>query len=129
MKFADLVEVDATVNRFEYKTDPMRYGSLEHWSRIDATGGDCEDYALEKVHRLHQFGWDIKLLRLCYCKTETGEGHGVLLVDFLKPGDSGIRTWVLDNRQPAPSDFQDLVGYTFISAQEEGGSRVWREFS
>ena len=85
-------KVNASVT---YKTDLEQYGTPEHWV-VANTFGDCEDYALLKRKLLLEQGWPNDRLGLIVCKTETGEGHCVLLVMT----DKG--NYILDNRYDWP---------------------------
>lgn len=118
MNFAELEQVNAEVNALPYVDDAARYGEPEFWERIDAGGGDCEDYALGKLNALLARGWPIAALRLACCYVETGEYHGVLLADL------GGQTYVLDNRHPRVMEY-NLMNYKFDRWQKAGGSREW----
>lgn len=123
---ADLQRVNSEVNALPYVSDPLRYDSPDFWARIGPEGGDCEDYALGKLHRLLKLGWPIYKLRLACCHVETGEYHAVLAVDLLGGGHV-----VLDNRQEQVQTLEALrrVGYTagteLDKIQRTGGSRTW----
>lgn len=116
--FSQLETVNLAVNQFQYRTDLQRYNQPEFWARIDAQGGDCDDYALEKRHRLLTLGWPRSSLRLALCRCETGEGHAVLTVDC----DRG--TFILDNRFGEVKTYRQLVahGYRFDRRQAAGAS-------
>jgi predicted transglutaminase-like cysteine proteinase len=58
---------------------------------VNATSGDCEEYALAKRAALIKAGFSPSSLRIAYVKTRSGEGHAVLIVRSNK-GDL-----VLDN--------------------------------
>lgn len=85
----------------EYRTDLKQYGVPEFWT-VAGKFGDCEDYALAKRQALLQRGWPNDRLGLVICKTETGEGHCVLLVMT----DKG--NYILDNRYEWPMLPNDL---------------------
>lgn len=115
---ADLADVSAAVNLLPYKADPP---DDDNWSPIDDSGGDCDSYAVAKLHRLRALGWPIAALRLALCYVETGEYHAVLSVDT----DDGER--ILDNRFSHPCTLDELarIGYKPDRIQIEGGSRTW----
>ena len=115
--YQTLVEVNREVNALPYKTDAELYDRLEYWTDAAvATGADCEDYAITKMHKLATLGWPQKSLRLATCYTETGEFHGVLIVST-EDGD-----YMLDNRQPNPVPVADVLrlGYKPASIQASG---------
>lgn len=120
MTFAELEQVNAAVNAMPYRADVEQFGRIEWWERATA-GGDCDDYMVMKFRRLLELGWPVTALRFAMCHTETGEAHGVLLADL------NGQTWVLDNRQPRPERFQNLValGYRFDRIQV-AGTQQWR---
>lgn len=119
-------QVNAEVNALPYKTDRERYGVAEFWEVADASGGDCEDYALAKLRRLYRAGFPIERLRLATCYVE-GEhiprhlrGHAVLVIDA--PDDF----YVLDNRFPSGMVTVTALigrGYELDLIQARGGSR------
>lgn len=102
----------------------------DNWKPIGPDGGDCEDYAIGKLRRLHAAGFPIERLRLATCfigrtgPDKPGEAHVVLAIDA--PDDQ----YVLDNRFPYLLTHQTLVaaGYTRHSIQRVGGSREWVEW-
>lgn len=116
MTFDDLVVVNAKVNLLPYCSDPKQYDKPDFWTDI-LESGDCEDYALTKLHRLLALGWPISMMRLACCYCETGEYHAVLLVDF------DGQTWVLDNRYGHPMEFQ-MLPYKWDRIQI-AGTREW----
>lgn len=99
--WATLRSVNRSVNGHSYKTDMQRYGREEFWAEIDQ-GGDCEDYALEKRRRLLAAGVPLDALKIAICRTETGEGHAVLMIDTNKGA------YVLDNRRQNPTPWEQL---------------------
>lgn len=100
----------------EYRTDLVQYGVPEFWVIADKYG-DCEDYALAKRNALLKAGWPVSDVNFVTCVTETGEGHGVLLVKT----DKG--NYILDNRHAWPKLPNDLP-YTWRTILCDG---VWRE--
>jgi len=111
-------KVNASVT---YKTDLQQYGKPEHWC-LPTDFGDCEDYALAKRQALLQRGWPNDRLGLVVCKTETGEGHCVLLVMT----DKG--NYILDNRYEWPMLPNDLP-YKWESMLCAGKCTALRGFS
>jgi len=100
--WADLRRINHEVNLKPFKFDIDRYQKPEFWTRIDNHGGDCEDFVLEKRHRLLQAGVPLSALKIAICTTETGEMHAVLAIDT----DRG--TYVLDNRHKMVKAWGDL---------------------
>jgi len=125
MKREDLQQVNAEVNALPYIADAARYHQPDFWARVSTEGGDCEDFALGKLHRLHALGWSIATLRLACVYVETGEYHAVL---FVQSGEFG--EFVLDNRYPNVCSLEELqrVGYRPDRIQRAGGSRDWAEW-
>jgi hypothetical protein len=121
MNLSDLQLVNDEVNAFPYVSDAARYKTSEFWARIDAEGGDCEDFALGKLNRLLKLGWPIDRLRLACCYVETDEYHAVLSVR----GDD--REYILDNRFPGVQTLDSLqrIHYRLDRIQATGGSRLF----
>jgi predicted transglutaminase-like cysteine proteinase len=72
-----LKRVNAKVNR---TIRPARDRSgVDVWS-VDASVGDCEDFALRKRQELVDAGIPASSLRIAYVKTRRGEDHAVLIV-------------------------------------------------
>ena len=126
----DLRLVNTKVNLLPYKSDFENFGTPEFWARIAELGsGDCDDFALEKYHRLVLLGVPLSQLRLATCFVEPfrGEdgnwvekkdrGHLVLLVDL------NNTTYVLDNRHPHPMEVE-LLYYEFHKLQI-AGTQQW----
>ena len=91
-------------------------GNLD-WS-ITRTYGDCNDYAVQKRHRLLELGWPASALSLAVVVTPFGEGHLVLTVRTDR-GDV-----VLDNlRQKIVS--WNHTGYRFIKRQSKVSPAYW----
>lgn len=72
-----LKKVNARVNR----TIKPKYDApgTDVWT-VNATSGDCEEFALAKRAALIRAGFSPSALRLAYVKTRSGEGHAVLVV-------------------------------------------------
>ena len=93
-------------------------GNLD-WS-ITRTYGDCNDYAVQKRHRLLELGWPASALSLAVVVTPFGEGHLILTVRTDR-GDV-----VLDNlRQKIVS--WNRTGYRFIKRQSKMSPAYWVE--
>lgn len=126
MRFEDLQEVQSEINeQIRYVSDSTQYSRNEQWE-IAETAGDCEDYALAKLHALLDRGWPIEQLKLATCWTENNEYHAVLIVDYGQATESmfKIDRYVMDNRS-------DIVypiyrsDYKWDKIQKEGGSQTW----
>lgn len=122
--------VNSAVNALPYQADADRYQQEEFWEEIDKDGGDCEDYALGKLNRLHAYGYPIEALRLATCVMpyglnidNPGGGHAVLVVD------SPDRQYVLSNGLGVmPLSRFLAMGFKPIAIQSVGGSRTWVEW-
>ncbi len=85
--------VNAALNRrIAYRADKG-----DHWSTANETlaraGGDCEDYAIAKLHALRALGVPASDLFLILGRdTAVRQAHAVLLIRV------GHRFWVMDNR-------------------------------
>ena len=119
-------QVNAAVNLIPYVADAKQYRRADFWASIDEAGnGDCEDYALAKLRRLHgALGWPIEALHLACCYVETGEYHAVLVVNT--PGGA----YILDNRQetPVPVDRLTELKYQPDIIQAVGGQKEWKQW-
>lgn len=107
--------VNATIT---YKTDDKKYGLNDFWE-VAKGEGDCEDYALLKLHKCLDLGIDISYLKLATCWVETGEYHCVLLVAL------NGQDVVLDNRFDDPFPPSSRSGYKWDRKQKIGGSKEW----
>lgn len=91
-------DVNRQVNRsLASASDWQVYGRRDYWAlplsrpgRVAA--GDCEDFVMEKRHRLLAAGFPMAQLSIALLRTRWGETHAVLLVET----DEGAL--VLDNR-------------------------------
>ncbi len=110
-------EVDAALRP---ASDREAFGLAEHWTPVAGPGGrgDCEDYALTKLHRLLRRGWPRDALRLTLATLPDGQEHLVLAVRTDR-GD-----YVLDNLRPAPVLWTALPDRW--RAEETPGSAAWR---
>ena len=74
---ATLKKVNARVNAsIKPRHDAV---GTDVWT-VDASAGDCEEYALAKRNALIKAGLPASALRLAYVKTSGGESHAVLIV-------------------------------------------------
>ena len=124
MNLNTIKRINNEVNANSHLSDIEKYKFSDVWSQIDSTGGDCEDYALAKLLKLHAASMPIESLRLACCYVETGEYHAVLVVAFED------KEYVLDNRYPDPQTLTDLqaIGYKPDVIQRIGGSKEWVEW-
>jgi predicted transglutaminase-like cysteine proteinase len=129
MKFSDLQAINFNVNNMiQYKPDMETYGRSEEWA-IAETVGDCEDYALRKLHELLALGWPLEKLRLATCWVENNLGyHAVLVVTDVENDDGYIGNYVLDNRFMNIYQPETQTSYTWDKIQQTGGSATWVKF-
>lgn len=117
LTLAELRSVNSSVNRAidprKKPTDPL----LAQWT-VEASQGDCNDYAVTKRHRLIAAGWPSAKLRLAVVVTESGQGH-LVLVASLPEGEV-----VLDNLSDAVKPW-DKLGYDWVSIQTSDNPRFW----
>lgn len=106
---ADIELINTKVNQYPYKRDPERYFMPDFWERIDDEGGDCEDGALEKRHRLLLIGVPKKDLRIITAFVEPAAAplkrdryHAILGVEW-----QGV-TKIADIRYPYLMDLDQL---------------------
>jgi predicted transglutaminase-like cysteine proteinase len=127
-RFALLEHVNWSVNSdTRYRTDLDHYGKAEFWEDADRGDhqGDCEDYAIAKLHRLRTLGWPADALRVCLCSIDPASGgpdHAVLVVET----DRGL--YVLDNCYPHV-DAITSCRYTGWQRPRLDGSRTWESFT
>lgn len=105
----DLLEkINYKVNQLvAYRTDLEKHGVADKWQRaLDtlASGtGDCEDYAILKMHYLVKAGCDRSDMRVGYFHDPKGRGHAMLICKGQRKGGFMWRKWIdcewlLDNR-------------------------------
>jgi len=109
-------EVNIRVNKREYESDMSRFNKRDFW---DASGGDCEDYSLEKRNQLADLGVPMESMGIACCWTEDKVYHAVLLVHT----DKGA--YCLDNRTGWVQPWEDLP-YKWDKAFD-GVDKVWRK--
>jgi predicted transglutaminase-like cysteine proteinase len=78
--------------------------------------GDCDNAALTNAELSIRRGANPAIVKLIYCKAETGEGHLV----------AGLEHWILDNRQRGPIYWEDLP-YRWISSMRMDEPGIWRK--
>lgn len=100
-----LTKVNSKVNRSIRPRNDS--GGADVWS-VNASSGDCEDYALTKRRALIKAGLPASSLRIAYVKTRRGEDHAILVVKTSK-GD-----YALDNLNSSVRPLSQ-TGYRIIS--------------
>lgn len=135
MKFKDLQEVQHEINSsVKYQEDTQTYNRAEYWEVAESIG-DCEDYALRKLHELLNRGWPIEKLRLATAWCENNLGYHAVLIatDVLNESSGYVGNYVLDNRttdvyQPETgyynADGAEVI-YKWDRIQSIGGSQTW----
>ena len=104
--------------KIKYVEDQAKYGRNDFWTYPSDREGDCEDIALEKRKMLIRLGWNPASLVFAAARTETGEGH-LVLVAITDRGD-----FVLDNRRDEVPLWSD-VEYTWIKRSKPGTLLAW----
>lgn len=83
-KVVATAEVMATLQRVNGRVNrairPREDGSVDVWT-VNATSGDCEDYALTKRRQLISAGIPASSLRIAFVKTRGGQEHAILVVN------------------------------------------------
>ena len=98
-RWADLVRINADVNRSIIPERNMRGVAGEQWL-ISPASGDCNDYAVTKRHKLLSLGWPSHALLLAEVAAQSGEHHLVLVIraregDFVADNlNANIKRWV-----------------------------------
>jgi predicted transglutaminase-like cysteine proteinase len=117
---AELVGVQLAVNAaIRPASEREAFGVAELWTPIEGRGrGDCDDYALTKLHRLVGLGWPRAALRLTSAVLPDGQDHLVLAVRTDR-GD-----YILDNLRALPVAWTELP-YRWLE-QEVPGDAAWR---
>ena len=115
----EMVRINAAVNNeIEPVTDMEHWGVIDKWDFPDDKRGDCEDYVVEKRHRLMKAGFPRQALLITVVRDLEGEGHAVLTVKTDK-GD-----YVLDNMHEAIRPWT-ATGYKYIKRQSQENPIVW----
>jgi len=116
--WADLEEVNATVNaNVRYVTDARLYATNEYWAYPNGRG-DCEDFALLKRKLLLQRGWGPESLLISVALDRDNLRHAVLIV-ATDQGD-----YVLDNQLQHVVAWAD-TGYKWQMRQTAANPNVW----
>lgn len=115
----ELQWINAAINaRIHPGSDAELYGAGDRWVILDGTGfGDCDDYAVTKLHELVRRGWPRGALLLTLAQIPGSGPHLVLVVSTVA-GD-----YVLDNRFDRVMAVGDLH-YHWVS-QEVPGQPYW----
>ncbi len=117
-RWADLEEVNASVNTsVRYVTDARLYSTSEFWAYPNGRG-DCEDFALLKRKLLLQRGWNTESLLITVALDRENLRHAVLVVATDK-GD-----YVLDNQLQHVVAWAD-TGYTWQMRQTAANPNIW----
>jgi predicted transglutaminase-like cysteine proteinase len=122
-RWSALLWVNKTVNaEMTYVDDQKHYGVPEFWEVPRDMAGNCHAYALVKLHRLLDRGWDIRDLRLAVGELKRA-WHVVLIVHF--DGND----WVLDNDEDHQLKRPSETDIHWNRIQEIGGSQRWVPYS
>jgi predicted transglutaminase-like cysteine proteinase len=114
-RWAELEAVNREVNA---AITPKPDEGLDTWT-LGAAAGDCDDYAVEKRHRLIARGWPRGAVTLAVARIGGGEFH-LLTVVATDQGD-----YVLDNRNAAVRPWQ-RTGYRWLMRSEPRDPRLWQ---
>lgn len=117
----ELEEVNSDVNRqFVYKTDMVLYGVDEQWT-LNSRHGDCEDFAIQKRHRLLRRGWPSSALLITVVRAPEGNMHAILIA-HTSDGD-----FMLDKttRGPDPVRPWSQTSYIYIAQQSPQNPHRW----
>lgn len=119
-----LTYVNVAVNRaIAYRGDSQNWGSLDHWATASETlargAGDCEDYAVAKMHVLRNAGVPAADLFLVVGDDlGAGAAHAVLVVRL------GHEFWVLDNLRDEVRPARDYRSFRPILSFSTGGASL-----
>lgn len=102
--------------RIKYVPDAKKHQAREFWTTA-ADEGDCEDFALAKMTKLLELGWNQKDLRMA-----VSDNHAVLVVRL--DGDD----YILDNATAYVWPIR-MAKIELVSIQKQGGSSEWVRFS
>ena len=116
-KFAQAREINQFVYRRPYITDPLNWGSNDHWSTPEEffkKGGDCEDFAIAKFLGLRELGFDNDELRVVAVKDhKRNVNHTVTLVRI------DNQTMLLDNELNSVVPADSVSHYKPVFAANE----------
>lgn len=114
-----LVAVNDAVNaEIDPITDMEHWGVIDKWDYPDDGEGDCEEYVIEKRHRLMKAGFPRQALLITVVRDKLGDGHAVLTVKT----DQG--DFVLDNQVDSILPWT-ATGYQFIKRQSQEDPNQW----
>jgi predicted transglutaminase-like cysteine proteinase len=121
--WADLRAVNGAVNTVALPiSDEDLYGVSDYWSlplrQNGRLQGDCEDFVLEKKHRLVAMGYPADALSIGLVRTSWGQNHAVLIVGTDR-GD-----FVLDILTDKVSLWSQ-TRYTLLLRQSPLGDDIW----
>jgi len=115
----ELNRINAAVNsEVEPVTDREHWNLIDKWDFPDDRKGDCEDYVIEKRHRLMKAGFPRQALLITVVRDLEGEGHAVLTVKTDR-GD-----YILDNMNEAIRPWTQ-TGYKFVKRQSQADPNIW----
>lgn len=87
-------QVNRTVNsQFTYQRDGLNDVWFTPPQFVQSFGGDCEDFAIYKMHRLAQLGVPLAKTEIVICTDKLSREHHAVLRAF-----SGTLQYVLDNQ-------------------------------
>ena len=111
--------VNAYMNRWAYKLDPVNYGEKDYWAtprQFMFRAGDCEDYAISKYKSLAHLGFPKDKMRVLVLEDLNLKiGHAVLLVEV------DGRVLMLDNQITKVIDADRVKHYKPIYSINESG--------
>lgn len=129
-----LSQINQHVNeKMAYQNDVITYGKDDVWANPVNNVGDCEDYALKKMHILYSSGWKTSELRIAlvniygngtksystYSNQDSRQAsHAVLLATL-----NGV-DYVLDSKQDyllSVDDYKEGFGVQFLLVQTGNG--------
>lgn len=100
-------------------SDEAQYGVSERWTVPRGGFGDCEDYVLIKMMRLHNLGFPESAVRILHgTRKSDGEGHAVLTVNY-----QGT-LWVLDNLTDDVVPLKD-ASLAPVAMQSARSAMIW----
>lgn len=118
-KWLQLNHVNDFVNRTVLPVDDLAlHDRAEWWSYPTASGGDCEDFAMQKRKLLIARGWPANTLLLTVAKQWDGAGHAVLIAVT----DRG--EYVLDNQNWKVTLWHEAP-YQWVKRQSRHHPYVW----
>lgn len=112
-------KVNSQVNKARPIEDKDQYGVNEYWSLLSKKGGDCEDYALSKMKKLIELGFDANTLLMAVVLDKNKQPHAVLIWRSDK-GD-----FVLDNITNSIRKWNQ-TNYYFIAVQNPENKSKWK---